>query len=171
LRCLKRYTSQNIVIGGLAGALPPLIGWMSISCDDLFLPLWMTALIFIWTPSHFWALCLIRSDDYKAVGVPMLPVTHGAQYTIFQVMIYSISLFCLSLLPYYYDALSHFYFYCALFLGLIYVVLSVLIFSAYKSRVDKLNMRCGLLFAYSILYLFVLFAVIFFDRWYYFNEF
>src|SRR5712672_2515112 len=96
---LKRRTPQNIVIGGLSGALPPAIGWASVTGDLSLAPLLLVAIIFMWTPPHFWALSLWRSDDYARAGVPMLPVVKGKPHTRFQILLYTLVLVPLGMLP------------------------------------------------------------------------
>lgn len=156
---LKRTTSQNIVIGGLAGALPPLIGWMTVSLHDFFLPLWMVGVIFIWTPSHFWALAVIRVEDYRAVGVPMLPVTRGLAKTRLSIYLYSIALVILSLMPVCIGILGWVYGVSATLLGAGYVYFAHYVWS------QKTNVWAGRLFGYSIVYLFALFTALFLDQW------
>ena len=97
---LKRRTAQNIVIGGAAGALPPVIGWAAAANSVSIEPLIYFAIIFFWTPPHFWALALIKNDDYQAANVPMLPVTSGVKSTLTQIVLYAFLLFGVSLLPY-----------------------------------------------------------------------
>jgi protoheme IX farnesyltransferase len=154
---LKRSTPQNIVIGGAAGAFPPMIGWAaatgSIGIESVFL----FAIIFFWTPPHFWALALLRADEYSRAGVPMLPVTSGRAATRLQILIYSLLLAPLGVLPY---ALG--------FAGLTYGVIATVggaVFLALAVRLFRLGDAPGseaaakALFGYSILYLFMLFAV------------
>lgn len=97
---LKRATPQNIVIGGAAGAMPPLLGWTAASGGISHEPLLLVLIIFVWTPPHFWALSLYRVEDYRKASIPMLPVTHGAEHTRLQILLYSLALFAASLLPY-----------------------------------------------------------------------
>ena len=155
---LKRSTPQNIVIGGAAGALPPVIGWAAISGSVALDPIILFALIFIWTPPHFWALALYRSDDYEAAGVPMLPVTHGSQETRRQILIYSSILFLVSLLPYLVGMAALTYFIVAVVMGALFLILAW--------RVFRLGLvkSCKQLFGFSIVYLFVLFLALLTDK-------
>ena len=152
---LKRWTPQNIVIGGLAGALPPAIGWATATGGMDVAPLVMVAIIFLWTPPHFWALALYRSEDYARAGVPMMPVTAGEAETRRQILIYSIALFACSLLP---TILGH--------SGALYTVAAVLggaafVWLAYRVLRSPGDTKIAMkLFAYSIFYLFGLFATI-----------
>ena len=155
---LKRSTPQNIVIGGAAGALPPVIGWASVT-GSASLEAWLLFLIiFIWTPSHFWALALVKNEDYKAANIPMLPVTHGEASTKRQIFIYSLLLVVSSVLPYVMGMNSKLYLGTALGLGTLYVLLSLRLFSA---RTNKPALQ---LFAYSIVYLFCLFLALTLDN-------
>ena len=97
---LKPATPQNIVIGGASGAMPPVLGWAAVTGEVTIEPLLLFLIIFAWTPPHFWALALYRTEDYARAGVPMLPVTHGKQYTRLQVLLYTLILFAVSLLPF-----------------------------------------------------------------------
>jgi protoheme IX farnesyltransferase len=150
---LKRWTPQNIVIGGLAGAMPPAIGWAA-AVDSLDVaPLVMVALIFLWTPPHFWALALYRSDDYRRAGVPMLPVTAGEGETRKQIVIYTLATIACSALP---VALG--------FGGLVYAIVAALGGAGFLYCAIAVHRRVGdhktalKLFAFSIFYLFALFA-------------
>jgi len=156
---LKRRTPQNIVIGGAAGALPPVIGWAAATGDIGLAPTILFLIIFLWTPPHFWALSLNRADEYARAGVPMLPVVAGTARTTRQILIYSILLFPISLLP------------CALgFAGVIYGVAAVTGGALFVGLALRLR-RAGAiyrraahrLFGFSILYLFVLFAALLID--------
>ena len=156
---LKRRTPQNIVIGGAAGALPPVIGWATATGDIALAPAVLFLIIFLWTPPHFWALSLNRADEYARAGVPMLPVVAGRARTTRQILIYSILLFPISLLP------------CALgFAGVIYGVAAVTGGALFVGLALRLR-RAGAmdrraahrLFGFSILYLFVLFAALLID--------
>jgi len=153
---LKRSTPQNIVIGGVAGALPPVIGWAAASGEIELEPLILFLIVFLWTPPHFWALSLNRAQEYARAGVPMLPVVAGRAETTRQILIYSILLFPISLLPW---ALG--------FAGAIYGATAVLCGAAFIALAVKLvasneadRRPAHRLFAFSILYLFVLFAAI-----------
>lgn len=155
---LKRTTAQNIVIGGIAGAFPPMIGWAAKTGDVSLFPFLLFLLIFIWTPSHFWALALYRHDDYKKASVPMLPVTAGLEATKRQIFIYSMLLLILSITPFFFGYLGYIYFTSAFALGLYYVYRSIRL---WKPKAEKESMK---LFGYSILYLFVLFSMMAVDR-------
>jgi heme o synthase len=155
---LKRSTPQNIVIGGAAGAVPPMIGWaaatggVSIESFILFL------IIFMWTPPHFWALALIRTSDYARAGVPMLPVVAGAQATRLQILIYSLILAPLGMLPAIVGLGGTLYMVAASMLGSLFVVMAL---ECYRKREgEEAAGAAKNLFAYSVLYLFLLFAVI-----------
>jgi protoheme IX farnesyltransferase len=155
---LKRRTPQNIVIGGAAGAFPPLIGWAAATGDVAALPLLLFALIFLWTPPHFWALALFRSDDYARAGVPMLPVVAGPDATRLQILLYTIVLVAIAAAPWplgYFDAV---YGIASLILGGGMLALAV---NVYVSRERSASLRATRkLFAFSILYLFALFATL-----------
>jgi len=155
---LKRTTPQNIVIGGAAGALPPMIGWAaatgSISLESFVLFL----IIFVWTPPHFWALALLRTGDYAKAGVPMLPVVAGAGATRAQILIYSLILAPLGMAPVVVDLGGPLYAVAAAVLGALFVVMAV---DCYRKREGEAADRAAKnLFGYSVLYLFLLFAVL-----------
>jgi protoheme IX farnesyltransferase len=155
---LKRYTPQNIVIGGAAGAFPPLIGWAMVTDSIDLYPLILFAIIFLWTPPHFWALCLFANDDYKRAGIPMLTVTSGNRVTKIQMVLYALVLFPVTLAPWALGYASGAY-------ALSAAVLSgFFIFTAVKVlRSDDLK-HAKLMFSYSVFYLFALFmAVMFFS--------
>ncbi|MDA8539277.1 heme o synthase [Alphaproteobacteria bacterium] len=154
---LKRRTAQNIVIGGAAGALPPVIGWAAATNSVSIEPLIYFAIIFFWTPPHFWALALIKNDDYQAANVPMLPVTAGVKSTLSQIVLYAFVLFGVTMLPYGLGFSGLFYASGAAVLGGIFVALClVLAFTGEKHR----NRVAGMTFAYSIFYLFLLFVLL-----------
>ncbi|HWM30488.1 MAG TPA: heme o synthase [Methyloceanibacter sp.] len=155
---LKRSTPQNIVIGGAAGAVPPMIGWAaatgSVSLESFVLFL----IIFMWTPPHFWALALLRSDDYARAGVPMLPVVRGADETRRQILIYSLILAPLGMVPAIIGLGGTLYMVVAAMLGSLFVVLAL---DCYREREgERADRAAKHLFAYSVLYLFLLFAVL-----------
>ena len=160
---LKRWTSQNIVIGGAAGALPPVIGWAA-ATNSLALEPWiMFLIIFLWTPPHFWALALNKAEDYRRVGVPMLPVVAGAQSTRVQIFAYSLALVAASALPVWLG-------YSGLIYGSIAAILGIVFLTAAGDLLrvgegDRARASAIRVFAYSILYLFVLFAALPVDRW------
>ncbi len=159
---LKRKTPQNIVIGGAAGALPPVIGWSiatgQISLESIILFL----IIFIWTPSHFWALSLFKSDDYKKANIPMLPVTSGVQTTKKNILIYSIILFPVALAPFYLEFLGLIFLSFSLPLSAYYILICFQLFKAKKKELEK-NIAKQI-FAFSILYLFAIFISILVDK-------
>ncbi|MBY0573812.1 MAG: heme o synthase [Undibacterium sp.] len=157
---LKPATPQNIVIGGLSGAMPPALGWAAIA-NDVPMQAWLLVLIiFVWTPPHFWALAMYRRDDYAKSGLPMLPITHGLAFTQFHVWLYTIALFATTLLPY-----------AVHMSGLIYLVSAVLLGAAflwyawriYKHYDDILARKT---FTFSIVYLSLLFAALLVDHYY-----
>jgi protoheme IX farnesyltransferase len=169
---LKRATAQNIVIGGLAGALPPAIAWAGATNSLTVDPLILVAIIFFWTPPHFWALSLLRSQDYREAGVPMLPVTHGAAHTRLQILLYSIVMVPLGLAPAFTGLGGQIYTAAAAFMGTLFLVIAVRVA---RSRAGDAPDPTGLdlyaatasdqraardLFAFSILYLFVLFGAL-----------
>jgi protoheme IX farnesyltransferase len=155
---LKRRTAQNIVIGGLAGAFPPMIGWASVTGGVDWVSLSLVLIIFLWTPPHFWALALYRSQDYARAGVPMLPVIAGAAATKRQIVLYSVALVASSFLPQILGALGWFYGVSALVLGAVFIVMAI---AVARSDSDKPAKQ---LFGYSILYLFILFGLMPIDR-------
>ena len=154
---LKRKTHYNIVIGGAAGALPPLIGWASVNGSIGLLPVLMFLIIFFWTPPHFWALSLYRSKDYKEVELPMLPLTCGVEATKRQIVFYSLILYLFSLLPYLLGLLGSIYMLSSLVLGFFFVFFSY----GLSKNTDRSSKN---LFAYSIIYLFLLFVSILLDK-------
>jgi protoheme IX farnesyltransferase len=153
-RWLKRSTSQNIVIGGAAGAVPPLVGWAAATNHLGLAALLMFAIVFIWTPPHFWALALLIKDNYAAAKVPMLPVVRGDRETARQIVLYSIVLVAATLLPWGWGGAGPLYVVCALALGAVFLGL------AEKLRRDTTPRRAMLLFHYSLLYLALLFAAL-----------
>jgi heme o synthase len=164
---LKRRTSQNIVIGGAAGAFPPLIGWAAATGSVGLMPLLLFAIVFVWTPPHFWSLALYANADYQRAGVPMLPVVAGKRATRRQIMVYTMLLAALSLLPWALGLTGPVYGAAALALGLGFLV------SAWRVLCDRQD-DCGsslthdapakAAFRYSIVYLFVLFGALAVDR-------
>ena len=155
---LKRSTAQNIVIGGAAGALPPMVGWAAVTGSVSIESIALFALIFIWTPPHFWALALVKNDDYKQAGVPMLPVVAGAAETRKQILIYALILAPTGLAPYALSMTSILYPAIAAVMGIIFVCLAV---SLYRKPSDAAAWK---LFKFSIFYLFILFAALIADR-------
>jgi len=160
-RYLKFMTSQNIVIGGLAGAMPPLLGWTAIS--DTIEPnaLLLVLIVMVWTPPHFWALAIHRLDDYSKADVPMLPVQKGVAFTKQHILLYTVLLFVCTLLPYATELFNEVYLVCAVILGLIFVYYS------YRLLVDDSNSHAMPTFAYSIVYLGALFSVMLLDFYLY----
>jgi protoheme IX farnesyltransferase len=156
---LKPLTPQNIVIGGASGAMPPVLGWAAVTGEVTTEAMLLFLIIFAWTPPHFWALALYRTEDYARAGVPMLPVTHGKEYTRLQVLLYTIILFAVSLLPFAVRMSGWLYLATALALGAVYLGYAVRLYSAYS---DRLARRC---FRYSIVYLAALFAALLVDHY------
>ena len=157
-RILKFAGPQNIVIGGLAGAMPPVLGWVALTGSISPLPLLLVAIIFVWTPPHFWALAIDRIDDYENANVPMMPVVKGIEYTKIQILLYSFLLLACSLLPFAIGSLGIFYFMSASSLGLIFI------FLAARLMQDKNNSGAIPFFLYSIIYLTILFVSMILDR-------
>jgi protoheme IX farnesyltransferase len=156
---LKPRTPQNIVIGGLSGAMPPALGWAAIA-NSVPAEAWVLVLIiFIWTPPHFWALALYRNNDYLKSGLPMLPVTHGKKFTRLHILLYSIVLFAASLLPFVIRMSGPAYLAAAVVLSGIFIGYA---WRLYKDYSDELSRA---LFRYSILYLALLFAALLLDHW------
>tara|TARA_Y100000590_G_scaffold149502_1_gene171743 strand:+ start:168 stop:1073 length:906 start_codon:yes stop_codon:yes gene_type:complete len=159
---LKRKTPQNIVIGGAAGALPPIIGW-SIATNGVSLePIILFLIIFIWTPSHFWALSLYKMDDYKKAKIPMLPITSGIKTTKFNIFIYALILLPISLAPFFLNYSGLLYLTLAATLGSYYILISYQLLKEENSVFEK--KLATKLFTYSILYLFLIFTFILIDK-------
>lgn len=156
---LKPLTPQNIVIGGASGAMPPVLGWAAVTGEVTVDAMLLFLIIFAWTPPHFWSLALYRTEDYARAGVPMLPVTHGKDYTRLQVLLYTLILFGVSLLPFAIRMSGWLYLAAAIALGAVYIVYAVRIFIAYS---DRLARSC---FRYSIVYLAALFAALLVDHY------
>jgi heme o synthase len=156
---LKPATPQNIVIGGASGAMPPVLGWAAVTGQVSIEPLLLFLIIFAWTPPHFWALALYRTEDYARAGVPMLPVTHGKAYTRLQVLLYTLILFAVSLLPYVIRMSGALYLVSALILGGIFLGYALRIYFAYSDAVAQKTFR------YSIAYLAFLFAALLVDHY------
>jgi len=159
---LKRKTSQNIVIGGAAGALPPVIGWAIATNGIALEPIILFLIIFIWTPSHFWALSLYKSEDYRKAKIPMLPITSGIKTTKFNILLYALILFPVVVSPYFLN-----------FYGLVYLVPAILLSSYYfyisykllKEKDSIIEKKLATkLFGYSILFLFMIFALVLIDK-------
>ena len=158
---LKRRTAQNIVIGGAAGAFPPVIGWVAATGSFSIEPLLFFLIIFIWTPPHFWALALVKNDDYSAANIPMLPVTRGADATVRQIMIYTVLLSGTAMLPYILGFAGILYGVGASVASAIFVGLSILLIASSREQRDRI---ASMLFGYSIFYLFIVFALLPADR-------
>ncbi|MDF3075409.1 MAG: protoheme farnesyltransferase [Alphaproteobacteria bacterium] len=155
---LKRRTPQNIVIGGAAGAFPPMIGWAAVTGDVSWTSIALFLLIFMWTPPHFWALALYRRGDYARAGVPMLPVVAGERATKIQMLVYAVLLLPVSLAPTLLGAVGWLYGASAIALSALFVFASLRVLATANHRPARQ------MFAYSILYLFLLFALMLADR-------
>jgi len=155
---LKRRTPQNIVIGGAAGALPPVIGWAAVTGEIALAPLVLFLIIFMWTPPHFWALALFRSEDYARVGVPMLPVVAGDRATRRQIFVYTLLLVGISLLPSFIGLCGMVYGVGAAIIGLLFVICAV------RLMVEGSMRAARQMFGFSIFYLFLLFALMLVDQ-------
>lgn len=155
---LKRSTPQNIVIGGAAGAFPPMIGWAAVTGDITLASIALFAIIFFWTPPHFWALALFANEDYKRAKVPMLPVTHGEKYTKIQMLVYSIIMLPIALSPYFLGVSGVGYMISATLLSLFFIYTSV------RVLMDKTHKSAKLMFGYSVFYLFALFLALMIDK-------
>jgi protoheme IX farnesyltransferase len=159
---LKRKTAQNIVIGGAAGALPPIIGW-TIATNAISLePIILFLIIFIWTPSHFWALSLYKTDDYRKAKIPMLPVTSGIKKTKLNIFIYALILFPVALSPYFLNFSGLIYLIPSTIMSAYYIIISYQLLKEKNSVLEK--KLATKLFAYSILYLFMIFVFILIDK-------
>jgi len=159
---LKRKTTQNIVIGGAAGALPPVIGWTIINNNLSLEPIILFLIIFLWTPSHFWALSLYKTEDYKKAQLPMLPVVFGEKITKKNIFIYSIILFPVSISPYFLNFAGNLYLIFSSLMGLIYIYMS---FNLLRTKIRKNSeIISKKIFGFSIIYLFMLFFVLLVER-------
>ena len=161
---LKRRTPQNIVIGGAAGALPPLIGWTIATGSLSIEPIILFLIIFLWTPSHFWALSIYKSNDYKKAKIPMLPIIYGIEKTKKNIFIYSLSMLPTISAPYFISFLSEIYFYPALALTIYYIYLCGTLLKVKKSV--EVNTLARKIFLYSIFYLFIIFLLILSDHFF-----
>ena len=159
---LKRATPQNIVIGGAAGALPPVIGWASVTGSVSIESLVLFLMIFMWTPPHFWALALFKSDDYARAGIPMLPVVAGVEATQRQILVYAVLLAPIGVLPAILGFASFAYGVAAAALGAAFVWLAWRVWR--MDAADRLMKPAKRLFAYSVVYLFLLFAMLLAER-------
>jgi protoheme IX farnesyltransferase len=156
---LKRATSQNIVIGGAAGAAPPVLGWAAVTGQVDANALLLFLIIFIWTPPHFWALAIARRDDYARAGIPMLPVTHGIEYTRLQVLLYTVLLVVVTLMPYLTRMSGLIYLAAALVLNTWFLYYA---FALKRAAREGLPMR---VFKFSVQYLMWLFAALLVDHY------
>ena len=156
---LKRATPQNIVIGGLAGAAPPLLGWAAISNTIDPYALLLVLIIFVWTPPHFWALAIYRKDEYAKESIPMLPVTHGVAFTKLQIVLYTIILFIVSILPYIVLMSGGIYLISAVILSSMFMYYSI---KLYFSSDDEIAMKT---FNFSIYYIFLIFVALLCDHY------
>jgi len=156
---LKPLTPQNIVIGGASGAMPPLLGWVAIRGEVEPQALMLFLIIFLWTPPHFWALAMYRVEDYRRSGLPMLPVTHGSEFTRLQVLLYTLVLFAATLLPFVSGMSGYFYFVSAVALGAIFTAYAWALWRRYSDALARRTFR------FSILYLALLFAALLIDHY------
>jgi protoheme IX farnesyltransferase len=156
---LKPATPQNIVIGGAAGAMPPILGWAAVTNDVAPEALLLFLIIFIWTPPHFWSLALYRRDDYARAGLPMLPVTHGPRYTQLQIVLYTLVLFAVSLLPYAVRMSGAPYLIAAIALGAAFVLHAFKLYRNYSDALARVTFR------FSIFYLAALFSALLLDHY------
>jgi heme o synthase len=155
---LKPLTPQNIVIGGASGAMPPLLGWAAMR-GEMGPEAWLLVLIiFLWTPPHFWALALYRADDYAKAGLPMLPVTHGSDFTRLQVLLYTLVLFAATLLPYLHGMSGVIYLVSAVVLGAMFIAYAYKLWRNYSEPLARKTFR------FSIIYLTALFAALLIDH-------
>ncbi len=156
---LKRATPQNIVIGGIFGATPPLLGWCAMTNEIHPYALLLALIIFVWTPPHFWALAIARREEYAKVNIPMLPVTHGPEFTRLQILLYTILLMCVTLLPYLTGMSGLIYLVSAILLGLAFIYYALLMM---RKKDNKTAMKT---FVYSIVYITLLFAALLIDHY------
>ena len=156
---LKRATPQNIVIGGIFGATPPLLGWCAMTGEVHPFALLLALIIFVWTPPHFWALAIARREEYAKVNIPMLPVTHGPEFTRLQILLYTILLLIVTLLPYLTGMSGLIYLVSAVLLGIGFIYYAVLMM---RKKDNKTAMKT---FVYSIVYITLLFAALLIDHY------
>ena len=156
---LKPMTPQNIVIGGASGAMPPVLGWAAIRGDVGPEAMIMCLIIFLWTPPHFWALALYRAEDYRKSGLPMLPVTHGAEFTRLHVLLYTLVLFAGTLLPFVQGMSGLFYLVAAVLLNVVFVGHAWKLWRSYSDQLARKTFR------FSIVYLSALFAALLVDHY------
>ncbi len=156
---LKPLTPQNIVIGGAAGAMPPVLGWAAMTGDVGPEALMLCLIIFLWTPPHFWALALYRAEDYRRAGLPMLPVTHGSEFTRLQLLLYTLVLFAATLLPFVYRMSGWIYLAAAVLLGLRFIDYALRLRRVYSDALARQTFR------FSIWHLSLLFAALLLDHY------
>ena len=156
---LKRATPQNIVIGGAAGATPPLLGWTAITGSVDYMAIIMFLIIFTWTPPHFWALALAKKDEYAAAKIPMLPVTHGDNFTRIHITLYTLMMSVCSFLPFLIGFSGKFYLFGSIVLNLFFLYLTI------SMQISKSNNLSFKIFNYSIIYLSALFGFMIADRY------
>jgi len=156
---LKPLTPQNIVIGGLSGAMPPLLGWTAVTGELSPQPLLLVLIIFAWTPPHFWSLALYRTEEYAKAGLPMLPVTHGNKFTRLNVLLYTVIMFAASLLPYVHGMSGVIYLIGAVALGVPFLYYAIRLYITYSDALARQTFR------YSIAYLSALFGVLLLDHY------
>ncbi len=155
---LKPATPQNIVIGGAAGAMPPVLGWAAVTNNVAPQALLLFLIIFVWTPPHFWSLALYRTKDYATAGLPMLPVTHGSEYTRLMIVLYTAALFAASLLPYAVRMSGGWYLAAAVVLGALFLAHAIRLYRRYSDALARRTFR------FSILYLAALFTALLLDH-------
>lgn len=156
---LKPNTSQNIVIGGASGAMPPVLGWAAVTGATPGEAWLLFLIIFVWTPPHFWSLALYRTKEYAAAGIPMLPVTHGAEYTRRHVFLYTVGLSLVTLVPFVIGMASWFYLISVVILDTVFLAYAWLVWRRYSDEVAKKSFR------WSIMYLALLFAALLIDHY------
>jgi protoheme IX farnesyltransferase len=156
---LKPLTPQNIVIGGASGAMPPVLGWAAMTNDVGLEALTLALIIFLWTPPHFWALALYRVEDYRRSGLPMLPVTHGSEFTRLQVLLYTLVLFAATLMPFAFGMSGWIYLACAVVLGGLFILHAFQLWRDYSDLLARKTFR------FSIWHLSLLFAALLLDHW------
>jgi protoheme IX farnesyltransferase len=156
---LKPLTPQNIVIGGASGAMPPLLGWVAMRDEVGPEALMLFLIVFLWTPPHFWALALYRVEDYRKSGLPMLPVTHGAEFTRLQVLLYTLVLFAATLLPFVFGMSGWPYMFAAVLLGGSFTAYAWALWRRYSDALARKTFR------FSIVYLALLFSALLVDHY------
>jgi len=159
---LKRKTPQNIVIGGAAGALPPVIGWTIATGQISIEPIILFLIIFIWTPSHFWALSLYKAGDYKKAKIPMLPLTAGIEKTKLNILVYAITMMPIVVAPYFFNFASSLYLSISFIMTTYYIILCLKLYKENNSK--NTNIIARKIFIYSIFYLFIIFLVLLIDN-------